>query len=148
MLLLSTDSKENLAVHNCELLSFSRALPGLSEEPLLQHKEKWFVGSKSGCSCSFRHLYVGSVELGFGEPEEWYPEESEDIQATLKFIGIVRELVSDGASVECIDAWSHGAELANLAGSIEVNLFELSNSQFRFFENHRFVFLHQKLNKA
>ena len=38
-----------------------------------------------------------------------------------------------GAKVECIDAWSHDGENTNLDGSIEVNLSEIANSQFRFF---------------
>jgi hypothetical protein len=140
MLLLGTDSNSDLTAHNCELISFHRALPGLKEEELLKYPEKWFVASKSGCSCSFRHLYVGSVELGFGEPEDWYPEEPEDIEATLIFIGIIRKLVSSGAGVECIDAWSHSNELATLS-CVEVNLADVSNSQFRFFENHKFFFI-------
>lgn len=141
MLLLSTDSKEDLALHNSELISFDRELPGLKEESLLTLPEKWFVGSKSGCSCSFRHLYVGSVELGFGEPEDWLPEAPEEIDATLSFISIIRKMVMHGAKVECIDAWSHDGENTNLDGSIEVNLSEIANSQFRFFENHRFSFI-------
>lgn len=140
MLLLSTDSKYDFAAHNCELIAFHRTLPSLSEEALLKYPEKWFVSSKSGCSCSFRHLYVSSVELGFGEPEDWYPEEPEDIEATLIFISVIRNLVSSGAHVECIDAWDHSSELASLSGNIEVNLAEVSDSQFRFFENHKFYF--------
>ena len=139
--LLSTTSANDLAAHNSKLVTYSRALPGVPEEKYLRHANKWYLGSKSGCSCDFRHLYVGSVSLGFGEPEEWYPENPEDIEATRQVISLIRKLVSAGAEVECVDAWAHGQDEAEpLAGDQEVNLAEVGDAQFRFFEGHRFAF--------
>jgi hypothetical protein len=140
-LILSTDAAEDLAAHNDDLVSFSRELPGLPEERLLEHTRRWFVGSRHGCSCGFRHLHVSSVELGFGEPVDWYHEEAEDVAATLRFIAIVRALVASGARVDCIDAWNHGEDPVALAGIVAVDLAIVSDRAFRFMENHRFVFV-------
>lgn len=139
--LLSTTSKADLALGNNEIVRFSRDLPDVPEERFLAYMNKWHIGSKSGCSCEFRHLYVGSVELGFGLPEDWYPEDPSEIEATRQVIATIRELVENGDSVDCVDAWDHGQEAADsLAGEIDVNLAEISNEAFRFFENHRFTF--------
>ena len=140
MLLLSTDLNVNLSEHNDALISFTQELPGLPEEVLIEHHYKWFVGSAHGCSCGFRHLYITSVVLGFGEPEDWFKEEPDDIKATLKFIEIIRELVESGAQVDCIDAWASDEKNLNHAGTVEINLNSIKNEEFRFFESHRFVF--------
>ncbi len=142
--LLSTTSENDLTINNNELVQFSSELPGIPEEKYLNFKNKWYIGSKSGCSCDFRHLYVGSVDLGFGEPEDWYPEETSNMEATHQVTAVIRELVEKGELVDCIDAWAHGQkEAAPLSGNIDVNLAKVNNSSFRFFENHRFIFSHQ-----
>jgi hypothetical protein len=140
MTLLSTDSPEDLGRGNNDLVRFSRELPGLPEEADLEHAHRWLIGSRHGCSCGFRHLYVGSVDLGFGEPQDWYPEEPEDLEATLQVIATIRQLVSGGARVDCIDAWAHGEATARLSGTVHVDLATLGDRSFRLFENHRFVF--------
>ncbi len=98
IVLLATTSDDDLARHNTTLLHFARDIPTTGaaavEATALRHPHRWYVGSSAGCSCSFRHLY--SVELGFDEPADWYPEEAEDIQATLQFIQVVRALVAEG----------------------------------------------------
>jgi|SRR5262245_54395680 len=134
-LLLSTTSNRDLAAHNNELVRFSRDLPTIDAVSDLKHPHKWYVGSRSGCSCSFRHLY--SVELGFGEPVRWYEEESDDIEATLQVIAIIRELVAGGESVDCIDAWPTETASTN---ELIVPLATVSDREFRFFENYHFIF--------
>ena len=142
MTVLSTTSQADLATHNNDLVKFSKALPGVLEEKYLAHPFKWFIGSKSGCSCALRHLCVSSVELGFGEPEEWFPEEASDIEATKQVAATIRALVTEGAKVDCVDAWAHELmDAAPLGGDIEVNLSEVSDTSFRFFEMHRFRFV-------
>ena len=141
MLLLGTDSPTDLSLRNTELLIFSKELPGLPEEQCLELSQKWFVGSAHGCSCGFRHLHVSGVSLGFGGPEDWFPEESADIEATRQFIGVVRSLVSAGYQVECVDAWANDQASAQLTGTVNVDLGAVSDGAFRFFENHRFVFV-------
>ncbi len=98
------------------------------------------LGLLTGAECGFRHLYVGSVELGFSAPEEWFPEEQEDIEATLQFVQVVQSLLASGFKVECVDAWDNQAKTPNLSGTVEVDLKKIGASAFRFFENHRFVF--------
>jgi hypothetical protein len=142
ILLLSTTSDENLEQYNTELLQFSRNMPisgaAAVEATALRYQHRWYVGSRSDCSCSFRHLY--SVELGFGEPAEWYPEEPENIEATLQFMRVVRPLVAKGHAVECVDAWEHSETRPREHKELLVPLASVSDREFRFFENHRFVF--------
>ena len=140
MTVLSTSSKADLALHNNELVQFSRQLPGIPEEIYLRNQNKWFIGSASGCSCEFRH--VSAVELGFGLPQEWYQEEQSAIDATRQVVAAIRELVSQGERVDCVDAWAHGQTVPDpLAGELEVDLAAITDEEFRFFESHRFVFV-------
>jgi hypothetical protein len=139
-LLLSTDSPEDLAAHDQELVSFSRELPGLPEESALAYPHRWYVRSRHGCSCGFRHLHTSSVELGFGEPVDWYPEAADDLAATLAFVAVVRALCASGARIDCVDAWGGSEKSAPLAGTVEVDLASVPDRAFRFFEGHRFVF--------
>lgn len=141
MLLLSTDSEVDLSESNTELLCFRKELPGLPEESLLEYPNKWFVGSAQGCSCGFRHLGSESIELGFGIPEDWFPENADDIEATHQFIRVVRSLRASGNGVECIDAWCDDSHPVSLNGAVQVNLDEIPDVAFRFYENQRFVFI-------
>jgi hypothetical protein len=142
MLILSTDVMVDLSVHNEDLIYFSRELPGLPEETLLQYSYKWFVGSCDGCSCAFRHLSTNVIEeLGFAEPEDWYEEDSKDIEATLKFITIIRNLVKQKVKVDCIDVWSHDGIEINDIKTLKVFMGDLNDKTFRFAENYRFIFL-------
>lgn len=144
MILLSTTSTDDLSIGNNELVSFTAALPGIPEEQYLAFPNKWFIGSRSGCSCSFRHLYISSVELGFSEPVDWYPEEAADVEATRQVIAVIRSLVAKGEKVDCVDAWAHGQPLAAaLVGEVDVDLGKVGDASFRFFENHRFTFHNQ-----
>lgn len=136
-LLLSTTSEEDLARRNNELIHFEQNLPEIIACEKLIYQQKWYVSSQEGCSCGFRHLY--SVELGFGEPVDWYEENISDIEATKQFISIVRELIHAGYKVECIDAWWSGSELPYR--EMDVNLDLITDEKFRFFENHKFNFV-------
>lgn len=141
MTVLSTTSSADLAQYSNVLVDFSRELPGLAEERFLMHEFKWFIGSRSGCSCDLRHLGAGSEELGFSEPAEWFPEETEDIEATRMICAIIRRLVSLGEQVDCVDAWASDSPPSSpLTGDIEVDLSAVKDTEFRFFERHRFTF--------
>jgi len=104
MIVVSTSSDQDLSKWNTPLVQFSRQLPDGKEHTLLHFEHKWFLGSKHGCSCGFRHLSHGSQELGFSEPVDWWPEESEDLEATHQAIKLFKRLVISGAQVDCIDA--------------------------------------------
>ena len=106
------------------------------ERDRLSHVNKWYAASRDDCSCAFRHLY--SVELGFGTPVDWYDENEDNILATKEFIKIVRGLINTGHQVDCIDAWWNGSELPYIEITVDLNM--MNDDQFRFFENHKFIF--------
>ena len=134
---LSTDSSQDLAGENSELLRFEKESIAEPFRSMLRNEHQWYVGSQSGCSCTFRHLF--SIELGFGEPVDWYEEDEIEIAATLSFIKIIRRLVESGQRVDCIDAWNDATQDDILERV--VNLKNMDDKQFRFFENHHFVFI-------
>ena len=135
-LYLSTTSKKDLAALNSDMVRFERLSDDEGHASVLKYPEKWYVGSKSGCSCNFRHLT--SVELGFGEPLDWYPEEEDDIQATAELFKVIFRLVSEGNQVDCLDFWE-GMERGEVK-TLAVDLRTVPEKAFRFFENHQFVF--------
>ncbi|NKB34307.1 MAG: hypothetical protein GKR91_14545 [Pseudomonadales bacterium] len=137
---LSTDSNENLSELNDEALQFSSNLPLALEKFPLSFENKWFVTSNGTCGCGFRHLHSSSVELGFSEPVDWYPEESSEIEATKKFIAVARKLIKNGNKVDCVDLWDHQDAPPSDGKVVEIDLSEISDEQFRFFEDHCFSF--------
>jgi hypothetical protein len=138
-LLLSTTSSDDLSQFNSEGLRFEKTIPDRLSSSDLYYPNKWYVGSRTGCSCSFRHL--AGPEFEFGVPEDWFPEDKLDIEATLLFIRVVRSLVLKAEQIDCVDLWA-GSD----AGDVEiplmpVNLNQIPDEQFRFFENHHFDFV-------
>ena len=142
-LYLSTDSLEDLTRCNSELIKFKR-LDEAENEYLnnFSNLQRWYVGSKSECSCTFRHLL--SVELGFDEPVDWYPEDEDELRATVELYRVIARLVSEGHQVDCLDLWA-GADLQALSEQV-VNLETVSEQAFRLFENYHFVFARTKSN--
>jgi hypothetical protein len=139
---LSTDSSEDLTRYNSELINFRR-LASLERAGLniLRNRQIWYVGSKSECSCTFRHLH--SVELGFGEPVAWYPEGEDELKATAALHRVIARLVSEGHQVDCLDIWE-GADLQAISEKV-VNLDAVSEKAFRLFESYHFIFEPKKL---
>ena len=134
---LSTDSGENLGARNSALVRFETvantdAAPYVA---LLEYPNRWFVGSKAGCSCTFRHLH--SIELGFGDPVDWYPEEQDEMDATREIYATLVDLLSSGHQVDLVDAWE-GAQVEDIHHLV-VSLDQVSSTAFRLFENHRFT---------
>ncbi len=139
--LLSTTADKDLSADNVPpYVIFQRDLShcetGAAE--VLRYPRKWFVGVKSACSCTFRHL--SAVHLGFAAPEEWYPEEPEEIEATKQFYDVVVQLLSAGKKVDCVARWAGSPKDA--VKHLDVNLATVSREAFRFFENHHFIFSH------
>ena len=135
---ISTDFEGDLSQHNSALISFEKDFTYYEPEiiDLLLYKYHWYVGSKAGCSCTFRHL--SSIELGFGEPVYWYEEPSDEIEATIIFYDKVSSLISQGNKLDCIEIWA-GTKRDQIK-RLEVDLSSVSRNSFRFFENHYFVF--------
>ena len=133
---LSTDSDHDLSIGNSDLVRFKKESIPVPYQSQLRYPNQWYVGSKSGCSCTFRHLY--SVELGFGEPVEWYEEDEHEIAATFTFIQVIRQILKLGFRADCIDTWE-GTQPEEMI-EISVNLDDIGDEQFRFFENHHLLF--------
>jgi hypothetical protein len=136
---LSTDSDRDLVQDNRPpLLMFEKDPanpdPGFD---LLRRSHKWFVGAAGTCSCGFRHLY--SIELGFGVPEDWAPEEPENIESTKQFYEVVATLLAAGNQVDCVSPWN--GTPADAIAHLDVDLAVVSREAFRFFEDHHFTFL-------
>ena len=136
ILFLSTSSLIDLSAESTTLVRFENLRADDIIAAGLHYSYKWYVGSKSGCSCSFRHLLTS--DLGFGKPEDWFPENDGDIDATRTFVLVVRKLLYDGHRVDCMDTW-HGAKSAEIV-KMEVDLGGIADDEFRFFENYHFVF--------
>ena len=133
---ISTDSPEDLRRRNSDLVRFE-VLDATQRDPciaLLEHVHRWYVGSKTHCSCTFRHLM--SIELGFREPEEWYREEQDELDATRELYADLADLLAAGHDVDLIDRWE-GARPGDIK-AVDVSLDEVSQGAFRLFENHKF----------
>ena len=136
-LILSTTSGDDLSRFNSEEIGFDKDLPDRLPFQRLLYANKWYVGSRTGCSCSFRHL--SGPEFAFGIPEDWFPEEQSDVEATLTLIRLVRSLILKGEKVDCIDIWE--GNHAEHPQRMSVNLSQIRDEEFRFFENRHFDFV-------
>jgi hypothetical protein len=76
------------------------------------------------------------VELGFGEPQEWFPEQADGIDATYRLYAILSRMVHRGYQVELLDCWSGDED--EEAVSLDVSLGQVCISGFRLFEGHLF----------
>jgi len=137
-LYLSTDDDADLTAHNSPLLRFDRNLDQGDKAPLdlLQFDHKWYVGSKSSCSCTFRLFF--STDLGFHMPQDWCYEEPDKIEATGQFYDVIGQLVGRGKRVDCLSWWVDTP--ADKIVSMDVDLAVVTRQTFLFLENHRYVF--------
>ena len=134
---ISTDSSRDLTNLNSELVRFERVTTPDADPctGLLDFVNQWYVGSKTGCSCTFRHLHSAD-ELGFGEPEDWLPEEKDEIDATKELYAVLASILSSGHQVDLIDRWE-GAQPDEIK-ILDVSLDKISKAAFRMFENYKF----------
>jgi hypothetical protein len=133
---ISTDSSEDLTKRNSELIRFEK-ITETNDDPcsrLLDFPNRWYIGSKSGCSCTFRHLL--SIELGFSEPVDWYKEEEDEINATRELYSTLDVLLSSGQQVDILDRWQ-GIRPEKIV-VLDVSLDVVGEKTFRLFENHKF----------
>jgi hypothetical protein len=145
MTIISTTSDIDLTQFNSSDVVFDKEMPGIPEEQLLKYHHKWYVGSSHGCSCGFRHLMTANFsDLGFSDPEEWFHENLEDIEATIKLVRIFKKVIESGSKLECIDSWTHDpSDPPNLSGNVIVNFTEVSETAFRLIENYHHEFTAQ-----
>ncbi|NJD04985.1 MAG: hypothetical protein FIA97_00615 [Methylococcaceae bacterium] len=138
-LVVSTTSDDDLSQWNTALVQFSRDIPEGTGKAFLRYPNQWYLGSKEGCSCAFRHLENPNVEaLGFSEPVDWSPEDPEDIEATFQVVRIFRSLLSKEAKLDCVDTWFDCDLKIEPPADLLVDLATISESHFRFFEGYRF----------
>jgi hypothetical protein len=136
LLYLSTDCPRDLTTAEPRF----EPVPAHEEEAVrsaLAHPNVWYLPCRyGGCSCHFRHAM--SVELGFGEPEDWYQEDPENVQATMELHDFIAGLVAEGCAVDMVDFWGEPDDEAE--ATIDVSLSNVTREKLRFFEGHRFVF--------
>ena len=139
-LYLSTDSPADLRVYNTDLVRFQKAEDYEYKSAfiinLLEFPHRWFVGSRSGCSCTFRHLEA--TELWFGASEDWYEEGQVNLDATEQLYDVIVRLLRSGQRVDCIDSWA-GTEPRDIK-TLPVLVDAVPREAFRLFENYRFDF--------
>ena len=133
-ILISTTTSSDLTQFNTPLVAFSKAPPNQSAASLLRHPNHWFLGSIYGCSCGFRHLDRDNEDLGFSEPQDWWPEEQEAIDATLEIHDIFSTLLAQGEQLDCVDCWTEDNEMEarSIHGVADINLREIPRACFRF----------------
>lgn len=137
LIYLSTNSDQDLATLPSDLFSFVRPSKAEIEQMkgLLRHQNVWYLtGAYGGCSCHFRHLLWESTSLGFGDPEDWFPEDEDDIASTHAVYDAISDLVKQGYKVDLVDQWSGDP----VETSLEVSLCEVTRTKFRFWAGHRF----------
>jgi hypothetical protein len=136
---LSTDSAEDLLRRNSEWVRFRPVKEAdRPHDTLLKNPNKWYVGSKSGCSCAFRHLYDEDPRVDFREPEDWSPEEEDAVKATIELYRVIAALRAGGHQVDCLDLWCD-TPLDQIREKM-VNLNTVPEKAFRLLEMCHFVF--------
>ncbi len=142
LLYLSTTGSEDLSQHNSERIQF-KPPDGMNDVGgpenrlgVLNNPNVWFVGSKSGCSCTFRHVVEDSVD--FREPEDWCPEEEDAVKATIELYRVIASLRASGHQVDCLDLWVDAP--ADQIREKSVRLDAVPEKAFRLFEGYHFIF--------
>ena len=141
--LLSTSTADDLSARSTDLVRFEKKYLDDEIASTLAYDHRWYSGSKSGCSCTFRR--ATTAQLGFGRPVDWYPENDDELEATAAFIAVVRRVLESGHLIDCIDVWDDAGVSGIL--QMEVDLNEVADEEFRFFENYHFTFVRRVRDK-
>ncbi len=135
---VSTTSREDFGELPSKLYQFLQITP--EDDPIycvLEHPNLWRVACPhGGCSCHFRHLACGGSDQYFGPPQDWHPEDAADIEATGAFYEVIERLITEGHNVDLVDWWNDTP--SEEISTLDVSLGEVSQEEFRFFENCRF----------
>ena len=100
----------------------------------LAYRSRWFVACRfGGCSCHFRSFVEGNPRE-FWEPQDWFEEDPEDVEATRAFYDLVSSLVGHGHQVDIVTVWSGDA----VRHQFDVSLSEVSREAFGFMDGTRF----------
>ncbi|WP_250679611.1 hypothetical protein [Geomonas sp. Red32] len=143
MTMISTTSQSDLAERNTTSVTFSQEIPDVIESRFLRYPNKWFLTTPGGsCSCGFRYVERWNVDLlGFSQPQEWSPEDEDDISATRAAFEVITSIIRDGDAVDSVTAWMQDEEMSHeLVGDIAFDLSEIGIDRFRFFDGYRFEY--------
>ena len=136
---LSTTSEEALDDLPRDLCRFAPVTDADDMElvELLAHPQRWYLESRyGGCSCHFRHL-GGESDMCFDPPEEWCPEDDDDVESTAAVYDFLARIVESGHKLDIISAWN-GTSPQEIK-DLPVSLHAVPRDSFRFFENYRFI---------
>lgn len=137
---ISTDGSQDLSALPREEFRFEKPIAEeiLNVGEFLKYPNRWFLSSKyGGCSCHYRHLMEGNASMGFGEPEEWFPEDEEDVASTGAVYDALAALVGEGHRVDLVDLWNGDAPA--ILQEVVVDLSVVRRDAFRFWEGARSV---------
>lgn len=106
----------------------------------MEFPNRWFLGCRyGGCSCHFRNL-LRENPPEFGAPEEWFPEDPDDIDATAAFYDLVSRLIAEGHQVDTVTVWTGDYPFDSIWTRV-VCLDTVSRQESRFIDQHRFRFI-------
>ncbi len=91
------------------------------------------VSSKMGCGCEFR--IAMARDMGFTEPQDWYPESEASLTGTALIYRLLQVMAGEGARVELLSLWSDYA--GGPVRSEEIDLQTIGEKSFRMFENRK-----------
>jgi hypothetical protein len=75
-------------------------------------------------------------DLWFSPPEDWFPEDADDIEATKAVYDLLSKMLAEGHKVDLVDVWV-GTKPEAITER-DVSLSEVDRDSFRFFENRKF----------
>ena len=105
VLLISTEQWIDLALFNCEDISFTQHLPDYVPEIIeMKFEHRWYIAgypNVQSCSCQFR---IRPLELGFNPPEDWFCEDEQAIKATKIAYEIFKYLMGNQIQFEIIES--------------------------------------------
>ena len=136
---VSTSSQKDLTQLPTELYQFvdvDRENDGPTLN-LLAHPNKFLLLCRyGGCSCHYRHSGALGTEPWFGPPEDWNPEDEDDIESTRAVYEVFKRIVDEGHKLDVLCTWN-SENLENVR-SMDVSLSDVLPEVFRFFEGVRF----------
>lgn len=137
---LSTTSGEDFTQLPTDLYRFEHADGTNDAEPvkLLHYANKWvLICRHGGCSCHYRHSVASDRNAPeFGPPEDWCPEDADDIESTSAVYDCFARILAEGHRLDVLDNWN-GENLDSIK-SPPVSLAAVPRESFKFFENYRF----------
>ena len=97
----------------------------------------YYLGSKSGCSCTFRYW---QHEIGMVPPQDWAHEDPGDpaLLATRELFRWLRHLHEDGIDIELVVKWA--TEPLPRNEFIAINLDDITEETFLMFDDYKIKF--------